>query len=148
MQQTTWDGKAISPEPPFGASIVVYRKSVSGIDFLLLHRAHKGPDFEGDWAWTPPAGARLPKEGLQECALRELREETGLELEVQKTNFGTKDWAVFMAEAATDAQVIIDREHDRFKWMDFAKATKYCKPENVASQIHQVAETLLSREEN
>ncbi|KAF1047818.1 hypothetical protein [Xylophilus sp.] len=48
MTATTYDGQAVSPDPPFGASIVVYRKSPSGIEFLLLHRAHQGPDYEGE----------------------------------------------------------------------------------------------------
>ena len=65
MQNTTWDSKSVSNEPPFGASIIVYRISASSLEFLILHRAHKGVDFEGDWAWTPPAGARFPKENMK-----------------------------------------------------------------------------------
>ena len=35
-------------------------------EFLLLHRvAPGGPDYEGEWAWTPPAGARQPREDLK-----------------------------------------------------------------------------------
>ncbi len=69
---TTWDGKPISPEPPFGASVVVYRRGAAGVEFLILHRAHSGPEFDGDWAWTPPSGARLPHEPILACAEREL----------------------------------------------------------------------------
>ena len=87
----------------------------------------------------PPAGARFPKEAMQKCALRELKEETGFELKIQKTSFGTEDWAVFMAEAPEDAQVKLDLEHDRFKWMDLAKAIGHCRPEKVARQIECVA---------
>jgi len=142
MHKTTWDGEAISPRPPFGASIVVYRKATVGLEFLILHRAHEGPGFEGDWAWTPPAGARFPEEDLRECALRELKEEVGLELEVRRTNLGTREWAVFMAEAHTDSRVEVNPEHDRFEWMDRAKATEHCRPESVAMQIDGVADAL------
>ena len=146
MQNTTWDSKSVSNEPPFGASIIVYRISASSLEFLILHRAHKGVDFEGDWAWTPPAGARFPKENMKKCALRELKEETGLELKVQKTNFGTKDWVVFMTEAYIDTQVIIDSEHDRFEWMNISTATNHCRPNRVAKQIKYVAKAILGNE--
>jgi hypothetical protein len=53
--ETTWDGLPISAEPPFGATIVVFRCPDDGLEVLMLHRAHHGPDFAGDWAWTPPA---------------------------------------------------------------------------------------------
>lgn len=143
MQKTTWDGKSVSSEPPFGVSIIVYRITISGLEFLILHRAHKGANFNGDWAWTPPAGARFPKEDIKICALRELKEETGLELKIQKTSFGTEDWVVFMAKAHEDSQVIIDSEHDHFRWMDISKAKGHCHPKSVAEQVECVAEALL-----
>ena len=78
--RTTWDGLPISEEPPFGATVVVYRHNGARLEILLLHRAHHGPDYVGDWAWTPPAGSRLPDEPIEACARRELLEETGLDL--------------------------------------------------------------------
>lgn len=82
--ETTWDGKPISPDPPYGASIIVYRPSAKGRRFLILHRAHRGPAYEGEWAWTPPSGARYPGEPVEQCAQRELAEETGLRLSLQR----------------------------------------------------------------
>jgi 8-oxo-dGTP pyrophosphatase MutT (NUDIX family) len=78
MQRATWDGLAVSREKPYGASVVVWRYIDGEREFLLLHRrAPGGPDFAGDWAWTPPGEARLPGESIDQTARRELREETG-----------------------------------------------------------------------
>ena len=77
LQHTTWDGLPISDEPPFGATVVVFRVRDDRFDVRMLHRAHHGPDYTGDWAWTPPAGARLPGELVEDCARRELRETRG-----------------------------------------------------------------------
>src|SRR6478752_9446628 len=115
---TTWDGLPISPEAPFGTSIIVYRRRAQGVEFLLLHRAHHGPEYEGEWAWTPPAGARLPNEPVDECARRELMEEAGLTLPLQDTGLGKESWAIYYAEAAPDQVVtLLDVEHDRFEWV-------------------------------
>ena len=57
---TTYDGEPIAEDAPFGATVVVYRRVGDGLELLVLHRAHDGPDHEGDWAWTPPAGAGKP----------------------------------------------------------------------------------------
>jgi len=46
-------------KPPFGATIVVVRGQAAATEALLLHRAHNGPEYAGDWAWTPPAGERF-----------------------------------------------------------------------------------------
>jgi hypothetical protein len=70
--RTTWDGLPISHEPPYGATVVVYRDRGRAPEVLLLHRAHHGPDHAGDWTWTPPTGSRLPDEPIDQCARREL----------------------------------------------------------------------------
>jgi 8-oxo-dGTP pyrophosphatase MutT (NUDIX family) len=63
-----------------GALVVVYRRGERGLEYLVLHRGHSGPAYEGDWAWGPPGGAREAGESVDECARRELLEETGLAL--------------------------------------------------------------------
>ena len=62
MIETTWDGLPVAREKPYGASILVWRRAGAGREWLVLHRAHHGRDYAGDWGWTPPAGARLPGE--------------------------------------------------------------------------------------
>ncbi|MGH9041467.1 MAG: NUDIX domain-containing protein, partial [Acidimicrobiia bacterium] len=93
------DRLPVSDEEPAGATAVVYRRTVRGPEFLMLHRAHRQNTRNGEWAWTPPAGARRAGEPVDDCARRELTEETGLELELQPTSCGTDDWPVYLAEA-------------------------------------------------
>lgn len=135
MAQTTYDGLPVSPEPPFGATIVVHRQGAGGPELLLLHRAALGSDFEGDWAWTPPAGARLPDESADDCARRELLEETGLAVAIRRTEHGSGDWLVYVAQVPADVQVVLDGEHDRFEWVSLAQALVRCRPVRVAADI-------------
>jgi 8-oxo-dGTP pyrophosphatase MutT (NUDIX family) len=134
-EATTWDGQPVSPEPPHGATVIVHRRGRDGLEFLLLHRAHHGPDYEGEWAWTPPSGARHPGEDVEACARRELAEETGLELDVHPTAFGTFAWVVFVAEAGAGDDVTLSPEHDRFEWLDPEEAARRCTPGEVAAPL-------------
>ena len=141
----TWDEKLIASEPPYGATVVVYRATPSGPEFLLLHRAHEGQAYDGDWAWTPPAGARQPGEAVDVCAERELLEEAGLSGEVRRTEHGTADWHVFCAEVDASADIVLqDDEHDRYQWVSLAEALRRCRPERVARGIELVASTIAS----
>jgi 8-oxo-dGTP pyrophosphatase MutT (NUDIX family) len=130
-QRRTWDDRPISRERPYGATVVVHR----GDEVLLLHRAHEGPGYEGEWAWTPPAGSRLPGESVEECARRELREETGLELDLRRVPSEDDDWALWVADAPEDADVSLDEEHDAYRWLPVDDAAALCKPERVAAGL-------------
>ena len=135
----TWDDVPVATEPPHGCSIVVWRKASREREYLVLHRRHAGPpDYEGDWAWTPPSGSRQPGEQLEEAARRELVEETGLELSIRPTDFGSEKWPVFAAQAATTADVALDAEHDRFRWVPAETAAALCLPPTVGSSITAV----------
>ncbi|HEY8552705.1 MAG TPA: NUDIX domain-containing protein [Thermaerobacter sp.] len=145
VETHTWDGLPVSPEPPFGATVVVYRCGAVQ-EFLLLHRAHRGPDFEGDWAWGPPAGARLPGEAVFACACRELAEETGLRLHpVAVDAWDDPGWAVFMAQAPAGARVRLSPEHDRFVWVRLEEAVARCRPRLVARQLEVAAREIARR---
>lgn len=137
-QWTTWDGRPVSPEPPHGVSIVVYRRAGDDFEYLLLHRAYNGPDYEGDWAWTPPSGARLPGEPVAACAARELREETGLSLTPRPTTLGSAEWAVYLTEVGPATSITLDAEHDRFEWVPLAEALQRCRPPVVAQALRRV----------
>jgi 8-oxo-dGTP pyrophosphatase MutT (NUDIX family) len=130
-QRRTWDDLPVSREKPYGATVVVRR----GADVLLLHRAHEGPEYDGDWAWTPPSGARLPEESPEECARRELREEAGLDLELHRVPSAGDDWTLWVADAAVDAEVTLDAEHDAYRWLPPDEAAALCKPDRVAAGL-------------
>jgi 8-oxo-dGTP pyrophosphatase MutT (NUDIX family) len=145
---TTWDGRSRADDPPFGASVIIYRQGRSGLEFLVLHRAHHGPGYEGDWAWTPPAGARLPGEAIEACAQRELEEEAGLAVAARPVPGGPLDWSVFAAEVGRDAEVVLhDAEHDRFEWVPLDEAVRRCLPATVGEAFQRVAELLIRRDE-
>lgn len=98
---------------PYGATVVVCRRVVSELEMLVLHRARAGPDDEGDWAWTPPAGARFPAEPVTDCAARELHEEVGLDLDLVPVGTDEAGWSTYVAEAPADVVITLDGEHDR-----------------------------------
>jgi DNA repair protein RecN (Recombination protein N) len=103
--EMTWDGLPVAQERPYASCVVVWREATAGREFLVLHRAHFGPDFAGDWAWTPPSGARQP--GPDAAAARELPEETGLDLPLTQVESANPDAALYVAEAPSDAGVVL-----------------------------------------
>jgi 8-oxo-dGTP pyrophosphatase MutT (NUDIX family) len=133
-EYTTWDGEPVSRERPHGATVVVAARSPAGWRYVLLHRAHRGPDWEGDWAWTPPAGSRKPGEEVSACAVRELYEETGLRADPRAVRTADTDWAVFALEVPWGTAVTADgSEHDRFEWVTYAEACRRCRPAEVVA---------------
>lgn len=132
---TTYDGLPVSEEPPHGASVVVRAQSPDGWRYLVLHRSHNGPDYEGEWAWTPPAGARFPGEGIEACAKRELEEETGLKGQVRALRVENIDWAVFALEIPWQSEISLNDEHDRFEWLTLDDACARCLPRVVSESF-------------
>ena len=140
--ERTWDGLPVAGEPPFAAAVIVWREGDAGREFLVLHRlAPGGPEYEGPWAWTPPSGARLPREEPDEAARRELHEETGLTLEPVRVRGASvsEEVAVYVAQASPAAAVLLDAEHDRFAWLSLEAARERCLPPVVAEGLAQAA---------
>jgi 8-oxo-dGTP pyrophosphatase MutT (NUDIX family) len=138
MSATMWDGLPVSAVPPFGVAVVVWRAAQPSREVLLLHRTLAG---EGDWAWTPPSGARMPGEAIEACARRELREETGLELVLTDVQV-EGDWALFVAEAPADAAIVLDAEHDAAVWLSLEEACTRCRPTLVADGLRTALASL------
>lgn len=146
--ETTWDGLPVAREPPYACCIVVWRQAAGGREFLILHRLHAGgSEHHGEWAWTPPSGARLPDETADEAAERELREETGLVLPLRAIPeaAASENIALYVAEAAADADVCLDHEHDVFGWLSLDGAVERCLPPEVGASIRNAAAWLDGR---
>jgi 8-oxo-dGTP pyrophosphatase MutT (NUDIX family) len=141
--ETTWDGMPVAREKPVAVAVVVWRTGPEGRGYLLLHRHHHGPDYEGDWAWTSPAGARQPGEDPRAAVERELLEETGLRLDIAgPLEHVTDEVALFVARAPVNAVVVIDPEHDRFEWVSRDEAIARCLPA-VAGEAIRLADATL-----
>lgn len=106
-------------------AVYVYRR-MPRIQLLQLRRADPGDAHPH--TWQPVYGGVEPGETAPEAALRELIEETGLrpadfcQVEFLETcYFRPHDrilmMPVFAAEVAADAQVVLDAEHDAFRWV-------------------------------
>lgn len=114
-----------------GAAVIVWRRSERGPEVLLLHQSARGPDYEGDWAWYSPGGSLDPGETVEECAARELFEETGLDLPLTRVASAGLPVATFTCEAREEHEIILSDEHDRFDWVTFDEACARCRPEKV-----------------
>ncbi len=138
----TWDGLPVAEEPPFGAMVVVFRRAGEDIERLVLHRRAAGPpEYDGDWAWTPPSGARHPGEAIDACANRELAEEAGLDLECLRVDDGL-EWAIYIAEAPGDAAITLDAEHDASRWLPTHRALALCRPSAVTGHLRIALEAV------
>jgi 8-oxo-dGTP pyrophosphatase MutT (NUDIX family)/RimJ/RimL family protein N-acetyltransferase len=140
----TYDGVPITPDPPYGAAIIVRRPAADGgrdAEYLVLHRALHGPDYAGDWAWTPPSGSRQPGEAVLGAALRELAEETGLV--VADTDLRALDlsgaWVRFGLDVPAGTTARVDPEHDRLDWLPLDEAIGRCQPATVADGLRLAA---------
>ncbi len=143
VQQFTWDGLPVAPDEPHGAAIVVRRPAPGGKqEYLVLHRAHRGPAYDGDWAWTPPSGSRLPGEPILPSALRELAEESGLLAARLRPVDLRGAWAVFAVDVPAGAEARVDAEHDRLEWVSLTEALARCRPDAVAAGLRQAAQTV------
>lgn len=132
VPHTAPDGVRAADEP-HGAMVVVYRRAPA-LEVLLLHRAGLGE--AEDWAWTPPAGARFPAEPPDECAARELHEETGLDAPPTRlAGAGTARWWVYALEVGADAVIGGGDEHDGHAWLPAAEAARRCRPEVVRASV-------------
>lgn len=137
----TWDGLPIASDHPTGSTVVVRRPGPAGdSEVLVLHRQARGVDFEGDWAWTAPAGCRQPGEAVYPAALRELAEEAGIDGVAPWAVDLSQRWAVFAVDVPADRPVrLVDPEHDRFEWLSRAAAGDRVRPDLVATQLVRAA---------
>lgn len=133
MTDRTWDGLEIADDDPRGTTVVVRRPGGDGFEYLLLHRAESGVDYEGDWAWTAPAGCRQPGEAVLPAAERELAEEAGLSGFTLWPVDLSGGWVVFGCDVPAETPIdLVDPEHDRYEWLSFEEAAARVVPVEIS----------------
>jgi len=97
---------------------------------LLIRRSKKCRSFSGFWEW--PGGAVDPGENYADAAVREAREETGLEVDVTgyAGAFYFEMAAAHVVSICMEASIIggqfkISDEHDDFAWVAPADLHSY-----------------------
>lgn len=118
-----------------GAEIWLLRKAADGqFETLLLRKLSANyPAF-----WQPPTGGTEPGETFKQTAVRETREETGLEIaenQLVVLRENQEIWleklvtlwqaTVFFAVVETGSEAVkISDEHDEFGWFSLAEAAQ------------------------
>jgi 8-oxo-dGTP pyrophosphatase MutT (NUDIX family) len=99
--------------------IVVRRRG----EFLVVHRSP-----ENDAYWHQIAGGVEDGETFAEAAVRELREETGLEAPVQPLDapftYESVHVEAFLVDAPADWEPTLDWEHDEYRWLPREEAAE------------------------
>lgn len=133
--------------------VVVHRPAPGGREFLVLERS---PERHGYWHLV--SGALEPDEDQPSAARRELREETGLEADVERLDRSylysledeppdvrarfeptVREIAVtaFAAEAPPGWEPVLDAEHVGYRWSSPAEAVallRYPEPKDAVER--------------
>lgn len=126
-----------------------YKLKEKKVQFLVLQRA-ENMIYAGQWRMV--GGKVKQGESYWEAGLRELGEETGLRPKRYWTLPSINQFyepktdkihliPAFGAEIAPPGEVLLDREHSGFKWIDLSKIDRYIKwPEQrrLMRLIHQI----------
>ena len=108
---------------------VVLRSSAQGREVLLVGRT-------GDGSWVFPKGTPSPGETVEETALREVREETGLLVRILRPLGDLEYWfaaggervhklvTFFLMEAVGGDLSLHDHEYDLVRWVTVSEARR------------------------
>jgi mutator protein MutT len=106
---------------PYGVAVRALLLDENGKS-LLLRRSYSSRHFAGMWEW--PGGKCDPGETIDKALMREVEEETGLQIEV--TDFiGADDFvmseihvvSLYMKAEIVEGVVTLSGEHDDFSWV-------------------------------
>jgi bis(5'-nucleosidyl)-tetraphosphatase len=117
------------------------------VEVVLVGRSHSG-------IWTLPKGTPQSGETLEQVAVREVQEETGLEVRLityigsisyvfirDKVRF-QKQVRHFLFEAIGGDTVLHDAEYDRVEWFSFPEAFRRLTYQNEVNILSQAEEIL------
>ena len=129
---------------------VVYRRSDDGVEIVLAARRTR----RGDLAWGLPKGLIEPEETPEEAAVREVREETGLEAEVEASLGDIRYFYIwegvrvrkavhFFLMRATGGDVSLhDHEMEDVQWFPLSVALRRATYKGEREVLQRAAERL------
>jgi 8-oxo-dGTP pyrophosphatase MutT (NUDIX family) len=132
---------------------VVMRRSESGLEVLVCGRT-------ADNLWALPKGTPEPGETMEQTALREVREETGVEVEKEATIGDIRYWFSrpsegvryyktvrhYLMRAIGGDPALHDQEFDDVRWFDVDAALKLLTYQNEAKILRQAIDLAKERE--
>ncbi|HEX5479268.1 MAG TPA: NUDIX hydrolase [Dehalococcoidia bacterium] len=143
-------GASLRTEQATSAGGVVYRISDRGIEFLLCGRTPER-------LWALPKGTPEPGESLEQTALREVREETGLGVEIER-ELGTIDYTFtrpaqgmrfdktvhhfLLRPDGSGSLDVHDHEYDRVGWFPAEEAMRLITHRNEARVLRRALDSI------
>ena len=132
-------------EKAISAGGVVFRHGSDGVEIVLCGRT-------AERLWALPKGTPEPDESLEQTALSEVREETGLQIKIG-TPFFVSEWrpivkeepwqiiGIFFECFADSPKITMSEDHDKHEWID---ATQY-KSYKLIPNLHAAFEAYLAK---
>ena len=126
---------------------VIYRKAGACVQIVLVGRSVQG-------TWGLPKGTPDEGESLEQTALREVREETGLEPRIEESLGSIQYYFVargtrfhkivhfFLMQTVGGDVTDHDQEYDLVEWFDIDDAVRRLSYPNEADIVHRARERL------
>jgi predicted house-cleaning noncanonical NTP pyrophosphatase (MazG superfamily)/8-oxo-dGTP pyrophosphatase MutT (NUDIX family) len=120
-------------------------------DILILKEAESYEEGTSAGKWQLPGGRQKKGETQEEGLKREVKEETGLEIEVERP-VTVGEWrptikeemiqitAVFFKCKAKSTEITLSNEHTDYKWIKASKYGKYEFVGNISKRIEEFTE--------
>ena len=116
----------------------------SGDRFLIVRRSSQSRDEEG--YWELPGGRLDFGETAEEALTRELREEIGLDVRIERPMY---TWTIMRDDSqqtigitflcrATSQEVTLSREHDAYAWITLREIDSYHFPASIRHDLRKL----------